>query len=428
MPATTKLPAHAVPGMPRGYRLIGTEKTDGLIRYEAEYTVLPTKCKCGGAVKLFGTRKRIVGDIPRKDAKVEILLNVKRFKCQRSGQTFSQELPEIHTDHGITRRFFLHVGQGCFKRTFQEMAMESGLEDTTVRLIFHRYLKDVEAWVRIPDPLALALFSVKVFRRPATALIDAHALAIVDLVEDTTQNARTRTTDAGLAPRLERAGAAQTVGIGFDARHRELVRALLPKAVVYVDQFFVMAMADDALEQVRRATRKDLSIYLKRKLAHDAETFAKEREHLHEQEVELLEYIFGTYPGLSDAYEAREAFREAYRGKKAAEEAFGLMTAALAGLSGKTKPFFKSLQVALKTFGPEVRAFFEVEAQDFTLARVPELKKLEEWIAAVPERGHVFEAARASLLLPAGMPARSFLSRGASLARLRSNSYKAPEV
>lgn len=420
MSVTTKLPATAVPGLPRDYRLLAQEEEADRIRYTAECTTIPKACPyCGGKPRSWGSKERTYMDFPRAGKRVEILVVIKRMRCPACKKTFLQDLPAFNHIHGLTRRYFLDAAEKCYTHTFGQMGEELGIEDTSARLLFHTYLKELESCVRISAPEALALVPLKVVNKPRTALINAKAKTLVDLLASQE--------DKVLEPKLMELaaeGAARFVAIGFNKTVRKTIKAHLPGSILYVDPFFVLEMADLALEQTRKAVRKPLKITLKRYLSHDAEVLAKADTDLSEADRAQMNYWFALYPVLGEAYQAREAFRQAYRPGITTDEAFAQMSSAVAELSPKVRTHFRSLSGALKDFEPEIRAFFTSGARDFSLADLPELGSLGDWIDAIPERGKVFEIARASALYPSRMPGATFRTPGTSIARLRDEALK----
>ena len=420
MSVTTNLPATAVPGLPRDYRLLAQEEEANRIRYTAECTTIPKACPyCGGKPRSWGSKERVYMDIPRSGKRVEILVVIKRMRCPSCKKTFLQDLPAFNQTHGLTRRYFLDVAEKCFTHTFGQMGEELGIEDTSARLLFHNYLKELESCVLIPPPETLALVPLQVVNRPRTALINTKARTLVDLLAGQAASV--------LAPKLEAfaaAGAARFVAIGLNKTFRTAIKKHLPGSTLYVDQFFVLEMADLALDQTRKAVRKPLKLSLKRYLAHDAEVFAKPEADLSETDRAQMNYWFAQYPILGEAYQAREAFRQAYRPGITADAAFAEMSSALAGLSPKVRTHFRALSGALKDFEPEIRAFFTSGARDFSLANLTDLGSLGDWIDAIPERGKVFEIARALALYPSRMPRTTYRTPGTSISRLRDEALK----
>lgn len=423
MSVTTNLPATAVPGLPRNYRLLAQEEDADRIRYTAECTTIPHACPyCGGKPRSWGSKERVYMDIPRAGKRVEILVVIKRMRCPSCKKTFLQDLPAFNQTHGLTRRYFLDAAEKCYTHTFGQMGEELGIEDTSARLLLHTYLKELESCVRISAPEALALVPLKVVNKPRTALINTKAKTLVDLLAyqgDQGVNV--------LVPKLEdfaKAGAARFVAIGLDKKYRTAIKKHLPGSTLYVDQFFVLELADLALDQTRKAVRKPLKLSLKRYLAHDAEVLAKADADLSETDRAQMNYWFAQHPILGEAYQAREAFRQAYRPGVTADEAFAEMSSAVAGLSPKVRTHFRALSGALKDFEPEIRAFFTSGARDFSLANLSELGSLGDWIDAIPERGKVFEIARALALYPSRMPGATYRTPGTSISRLRDEALK----
>lgn len=428
MSVTSKIPQSAAPGLPSDYRLIKQEETPGHIRYTVKCVRPLQLCPhCGGVPKPWGSKAtgRVFADFPRGTTTVDILVIARRGRCTQCKATYLQELPALHTTHGMTYRYFLWVGEQCFHRSYADMGRMLGIRDTSVRQLFLHYLEDLESRVRIRPTQALALMPVTVVNKACTALVNAEALTIVDLVAgqgtETPRHAaddRRGVLEARLA-QLAVGWDVRSVAIGFNEVYRQRVREFLPNATLYVDPFFVLEMAGQCLEQVRRDVRQPLSVGQRRFLAHDAQVYAKDPASLTYEERKLMKGWFGLYPALGEAYRAREALWAVYEAPKGPDEAFSALTDVLRQLDGEVRARFEGLSAALALFEAEIKTFFTLGAQDLALSRLPGLEELETWLSKQTARGSVFEVARANLLFPKTMPGKSFSSPGAGLRSLK---------
>ena len=415
MPETLKASSPA-PGLPVDYRLLRHEETATQITYTVECPEVPHECPyCLGRPKAWGSKSRNFQDFPRAGKRVEYVVEMRRLRCTQCGKTFLQELPALNHNHGMTRRLFVWAGQECSRRTFSEVGKDLGMEDTSVKALFNNYMKELQLVFMIGEPETLALFPVKLVSKPSTAVIDAVKRTLVDVIPG--QAAR------DLKQKLEemaKAGVTTAVAMGFNAAYRDAVREHLPQATIYVDQFFVLDMADHALESARKALRASLEPDERRSLARDAELLEKAlSERLTEPEKAALVDWFKRYPLLREAYRTRESLEIVYKVKRTAEEGYAALLEAVEHTPPVANKHFLELGKALVAWEDEVRAYFALDAGNATLMRIPGLEDLDSWLAASNGRGGVFEVARAALLYPPGIPVHTSRSPGTGLERLK---------
>lgn len=416
MPETLKASSSPAPGLPGDYRLLTHEETATQITYTVECAKVPHECPyCRGRPKAWGSKSRKFQDFPRGGKRVEYVVEIRRLRCTQCGKTFLQPLPALNHNHGMTRRLFIWAAQECARRTFSEVGKDLGMEDTSVKALFNNYMKELQLVFMIRAPETLALFPVKLVSKASTAFINAGERMLVDVVP-------------GQAPRdlqqkleeMAKAGVTTAVALGFQGAYRDAVKEHLPQATIYVDEFFVMDLADRALESARRALRASLEPAERRSLARDAELLEKAlAEQLTEAEKAALLEWFKRYPLLREAYRTRELLQIVYKVKRTADKGYAALLEAVEHTDPVAQRHFLELREAIVRWEAEIRAYFAIDASNASLMRIPGLANLDSWLAASNGRGGVFEVARAALLYPPGIPVHTSRSPGTRLDRLK---------
>lgn len=417
MPENSQDPHTPAPGLPSGYRLLKQEEAHDRIHYTVECVDVPHHCPyCLGRPAAWGSKTRDFIDFPRAGRRVVYTVQIRRLRCTQCGKTFLQDLPALNHNHGMTRRLFVWAGQECTTKTFGEVgaSLGSGMEDTSVRALFNNYMKELQLVFAITPPEALALLPLKLVSKPSTAVINVVARTLVDVIQGQAVS--------DLQAKLEElaaAGKTKTVALGFNAAYRDAVKAFLPTATPYIDPFFVLDMADRGVDSARKAVRASVAPAERRLLAHDAELLSLSPKGLTDKDEATLVSWFKQYPLLREAYGAREALRKVYKIPRAPDEGYSALIAAMEDASPGAQVHFRELQKALAAWKEEVSAYFSVGSLNTSLVRIEGLNQLEAWLAASNGRGGVFEVARAALLYPPGIPARTSRSPGTGLERLK---------
>jgi len=120
------------------WKAIATRQEGAEFVIEAEYTVHPKACqKCGVLDRLYrhGAKVTSYRDSPIRGAQVNILANVKRYRCRDCGETFVQPLGSIQPGMRMTVRCVEYIKTQCLRDTFVRIAEHIGCDDKTVRMI-----------------------------------------------------------------------------------------------------------------------------------------------------------------------------------------------------------------------------------------------------------------------------------------------------
>jgi len=179
--------------------------------------------------------------------------------------------------------------------------------------------------------------------------------------------------------------------------YKDAATLIFPNAQIVVDKFHVVRMANDALEKIRKATRKEMTTKQKRSLMNDRYVLLKRRHKLTDEDSLRLSGWTLNYPLLGEGYEMKEAFYDVWNADNQAEaqEAYH---AWLQRISPEMKFYFNDLIRAIGNWHDEIFSYFD---NRITNAYTESLNNLIKVLHKVG-RGYSFEALRAKMLYSEG--------------------------
>jgi len=179
--------------------------------------------------------------------------------------------------------------------------------------------------------------------------------------------------------------------------YRLVAEDLIPKAVVVVDKWHVLRMANEAMERIRKGYRAQLSPKRRRRLMHDRFLLAKREPDLKAGERLILEAWINEFPPLGAAWRAKEAFYGIYSEtyERHAREAYMDWQRSL------TPEMVKAFQPLITAVGNWSRQIFSYFDHPVTNAYTESLNRL---IADSNRlgRGYSFDVLRTRMLLSRG--------------------------
>lgn len=134
---------------------------------EAEYTYPVQHCpRCGvmhPEVYGHGVKRQRIRDIPIHGKRVWVELHRRRLRCRSCGQTFMQEVHRLDERRAATHRLVTWMGDQSLRRTFVSVAEEVGVDEKTVRNIFHDLVAHLDEHQTFVTPEVLGIDEVMVF-------------------------------------------------------------------------------------------------------------------------------------------------------------------------------------------------------------------------------------------------------------------------
>lgn len=359
----------------------------------ADYTASPSVCvRCGVAdprLKKYGVQQQTFMDTPVHGKRAAIQINRQRYRCLECGKTFQQQLPDMDEKRTMTRRLREYIQRRSLERTFTEVGLDVGVDEKTVRNIFNEYVAGLDAkyWPLTPNWIGIdELFLV---RKPRCIFTNVQQRTIMDLLPT-----RDRKTVQEWLMQRQLRDLVEVVTMDMWKPYRDAALEAMPNAVVVVDKFHVVKMANHALDSVRRTLRDGLNLTERRKLLRSRHLILRRRKDLNERDFTAMQEWTNSVPVLFNAYQAKEDFFDIYECKTKAE-AMELYDTWKACLDKRTAAAFFELIRAVDNWRPEIFNYFDFPGA--TNAYTEAANGMAK-VANRMGRGYSFDAIRAKIL------------------------------
>lgn len=340
-----------------GVKVVTARESDDLYVLDVESTVPTTHClKCGvvGERIAFGRLKQEVRDTPIHGKRVRLFLSRRRYRCKACGQTFLEPVPWMHEERRATKRLVEAVERDALTVPNSHVAHRYGVDEKTVKNVLDTLVRRLESEAKFETPVWLGIDEVHIVGKPRAVLTNIRQETLVEMLPD-----RNKPTIVAYLRSLE-AEKVRAVTMDMWRPYRDAVREVLPHAVVVVDKFHVVRLANYAMEQVRKGYKANLNAKQRRKLAKDRFTLLKRRRDLTVFEAGEVERWKVEFPDLIRAYEAKETFFGIYDAPSAegARKRYAAWLESIpAPLRTKGAPWY-DLVTAMENWEPEIMAYF----------------------------------------------------------------------
>lgn len=377
------------------YRVIKVDETEHDYHVRAEPAQPQAICRHCGCDRLiaWGTREQVFKDLPMHGKRVGLYIDTQRYRCQSCQRTFFQTLPDLAENRMMTDRLVRWLGPQSLKRTFASLAEETGVVEGTIRNIFRDYVNELEKTVRFEVPRWMGIDEIHLIQ-PRCVISNIQNNTIVDMLHN-----RNKDTVAKYLFKMPERDKVQYVAMDMWNPYRDAVETVLPGAMIVIDKFHVVRMANDAIERVRKGLREELSLKQKRGLMHDRFVLLKRERDLTDQDRLKLSGWVLNYPALGEAYRLKEGFYGIYEHAKSPDEALQLLAAWHGQITDEVRPYFVDLVRAVTNWQPYILNYF---THPITNAYTESLNGLIRVLSRVG-RGYSWEALRAKILFTEGI-------------------------
>jgi transposase len=372
------------------------EENDHDYRVSAHLLHPPPACIfCGsvGELRPYGVREQRFMDLPIHTKRVGILVGRRRFKCHSCGRTFIEPLADMDETHRMTRRLLDFIRQESLRNTFTDVATRCGLDEKTIRLIFKEHIATLSKAYTFVTPAVLGIDELYLIGKPRCVLTNVETRTIIDLLETRDQKSVQR-----YLSKLENGHKIEVVVMDMWRPYRQAVAAVLPNAMVVVDKFHIVRMANVALDSVRKGLRESLSDKKRRTLKKDRYILLRRRRDLDEDDKFILSTWTENFPLLGQAYELKEDFVKIWdeTDKQAAWDKYLDWKAGIpADLVGP----FSDITTAVENWQEPIFNYFDTGVTNAYTEALNGLTKLIHRLG----RGYSFEAVRAKMLYSEGL-------------------------
>lgn len=363
---------------------------------EGRYDKEPDTCPhCGTVGELYrhGARVVVVRDAPLWGKPLQVRIERRRYRCRSCGQTFSQPLPDIDDQRDMTSRCLMFIRDQAVKRSFRDIADQIGVDPKTVAAVAQEHFQALEARRVVKAPKYLGIDEVSVLSRPRAIFTDVGQKRVLDLIRSRTQDSVMR-----WLYHLEGRQAVEAVSIDMWLSYKRAIQAALPNAVVVVDRFHISAMANQALDRVRKRHGQRIGTQGRRRLVRSRWLLLKRDRDLSEEQRFRRDAWLLASPNLKAAYWLKETFLNVWevKDRTGAERAFD---AWLASVTKPMVPYYQPLLTAFGNWRAEVLNWWD---HPITAGYTEAMNKTIKNIARSGPR-QAFDVIRAKLLLRQGV-------------------------
>lgn len=370
-------------------RALSVHDNGGHYQVKAECGVVPSACPtCQNALYRHGSQWQTYIDTPIHGKRVLIEIDRKRYRCKICGKTLFEPLPDMDGKRLATTRLIQHIERHCLRKTFSELSREVGVDDKTIRHIFDDYVARLKETVVFETPEVLGIDELKIIGQYRAMITNVDKLALFDMLP--THNKVDLIAYFKTMPGKEKV---RILTMDMWNVYRQVAQDQFPGRMVVADRFHVVRMANDSIEKVRKAIRKDLETKDRLKLKDDRFVLLAREKNLPNKDRVKLEMWTEMFPALGAAYKAKEAFHDIYTqpckddAQKAAQEW-------LQGMDKDVAWAFRETMGALQSWWTEIFNFYDYPTSNAYAESINNIAKGMNRMG----RGYSFDVIRARLL------------------------------
>jgi len=370
-------------------------ENDNDYHIDAEAKDHPVSCQSCGEPDIvgFGRHEQLIRDLPMHGKRVGIYVDTRRYRCRACNKTFYERLPEVDDKRMMTLRLAKWIGKQSVKRPFAHIAEEIGLTENTIKNVFNDHIKELGRTVKFDTPQWMGIDEIHIIGRPRCVITNIENGTVFNVLRD-----RNKKTVTDYLIRLEDRDTVKLVAMDMWEPYRDAVRAAMPQAIIVIDKFHVVRMANSCLEVIRKSLREGLTNKQRRGLMHDRFVLLRREDDLEGLQRINLESWTKNYPVLGAAYRAKEDFFDIYNAETA-KKAQAMFTKWESTLAPEIKDAFYPLVRASNNWMPEIMAYFNNRVTNAYTESLNNLIRLTNRIG----RGYSFEALRAKILFTEGV-------------------------
>lgn len=385
------------------YRVLQVDDSGPDYHIRAETITPLTACIHCGATSFvrYGHREQLIHDLPIHGKRVGISIDTRRYRCKDCRKTFYEPLPAVDEKRRMTTRLVNWLGEHSARKTFTQLAEETGVSNMTVKAVFNDHSAKLGAALKIETPEFMGIDEIHLIRRPRTVftntkgshpsgdMLPARGCLVIEMLANRDKKSVVRYL-TGLSDR-ERI---RCVTIDMWRPYRDAVREVLPDAGIVVDKFHVLKMANAALDQVRKSAGAELPPRQRRTLMKDRKSLLMRPRDLGMEGTIKLSGWLRNVPALEAAYNAKEAFYALYdAGSK--KEALHLQAQWEKSLVPEMKTAYQPLITAFHNWQEEILAYFDWRLTNACAESANNLIRVANRMG----RGYSFEVLRSRILL-----------------------------
>lgn len=299
-------------GLPE-FEVTDFKQNDNDMGFYVQTKAKPNTCLACGcyqpALTVAKTRTQKIRDINSQNKRVVLILKRRYYKCAECKQIFSEPLNCVEAKGRMTIRFRDLIAQKASTASFIDIENEFQISDTTVRTIFLDAVAKLPSLREMETPELLGIDEIYLLkddykRKRAWGVIgngDKHT--VMELL----RNNSNQTIKAALQ-QLQNLERVKIVTMDMKTGYRTVVREVFPDALIVIDKFHIVKMANEQVDSIRKQCCKVAPQDLKRHRT----VFLSRESSLSKKRLAARNKWFKLYPKLEVAYRLKEAFFPMY--------------------------------------------------------------------------------------------------------------------
>ena len=297
-------------------------------------------CKSCGDVVRNGTANhpRVVHDVNIGVNRVDLVIEVPRYRCKSCGTSFSHEFASILDKRRMTRRLYEQIRRDSFARPFVEVASEFGYSEATIRNIFSKYATELEdARGPIVAPKVLGIDEKHIGHVMRAIFVDIETGRLLEMKPNNKEADIIET----ITSMVDYDKNIQLVTTDMANNYRSHLHICLPHAKIIVDKYHVYQDLYRKITATRAILMKEINVKI------EAETddekafkmkqarqllvnnsylfkFSKRKLDNHPRRMAVMADVCNTFPEFNHLRLIKEAFERIYDESKSREDAESL--------------------------------------------------------------------------------------------------------
>lgn len=372
------------------WEVLSLHETADATEVTARYLPLPDACpKCGVVGRLYrhGAVSVDYHDLPY-GRRTLVHAEVHRLRCRDCQATSMQPLPAMDPQHQMTKRCVAYIQEQSVWRTFADIARVIAVDEKTIRSIAAPYLLSKASEQRFDTPRLLGIDELKLDRKLRAIFMDLAAAKPLDIIP----GCHKRDVAIWLS-RLDKREV-RVVTIDMTGQYKDVVRAILPNAMIIIDKFHVLRYADEALKRVRAKARSKAAGGDGKNPRRNVALLRKRAHRLNLAQQFEVDGILANNPLVKAGYQTKEAFHDIWKATSRAE-AEKLFDEWAAAIPPDVARWFGPIARMVGRWRSEIFAYFSYPATNALTENRNGLIKMVNRSG----RGYSFDIIRAKALL-----------------------------
>ncbi len=380
------------------FNIIKTEEDDDNMHIWVETVSTPPACMHCGSLPNFskyGKKEQLFIDMPLWEQRVGIIVMRQRYKCKECGGVFFEPLESMDDKRLMTKRLIDYIERESINRKYTKVAESVGLDEKTVRNIFHEYVLRLEETIPRVFPTWLGIDEIHIIGKPRGVLTDIERRLLYDFTIERTK--AVLDVYFGSVPLKDREQV-QYVTMDMWKPYKDAVYRFFPNAMVIVDKFHVVKELNIIMDKMRKTYKDGLSKDELKQLKRDRYILRTRRHNLNMKDEIILQTWESQYPELYQAYLHKERFYDIFNTSKDSTEAKQRFDEWKETIPQYMRKYTKSFLTSLKNWETEILNYFDCHLTNaFTEGLNGMIRSMNK-----EGRGYSFDVLRAKLLLAYG--------------------------